>query len=125
MGAAADVPLQKIDHGTKHFLKGPFGSLAAARHCGQRDHGAGIFDVLEMLAGQIRADDLRREARGFPIDLDSLPMVFPVRIGEEAGKHLCVKAALAFEVAVETAARQACAGHDLIDGYILETSAVE
>src|SRR5580693_7954024 len=78
-----------------------------------------------MLAREIGAYDLRANIAGGHIDMHTLPAVFPVRIGEEALQHFGVKLALAFKIAVETAAGQASIGHNSIHGDIVESELVE
>ena len=55
----------------------------------------------------------------------TLPTILPVRVGEEASQDLGVKIAFAFEIAIEAAVRQICALHNLADGDVVETMAIE
>src|SRR5712692_10073070 len=76
-------------------------------------------------AGQIRANDLRPDIGGRQIEVHTFPRVVPAGIGEEARQRFRIKVALAFEVAVESPAREAGIGHNPVDGYTLESIPVE
>jgi len=54
------APFQDAYHRFEHCLEDALCTYAAAGDVGRQcDHGAGVFDVLEMLARQVGADDLR------------------------------------------------------------------
>src|SRR5260370_39420309 len=53
------------------------------------------------------------------------PAVFPVRVGEEARQYFGIEVALAIEVAIKPAVRQAGSGHDLMESNSLKSIAVE
>src|SRR5437868_15387800 len=78
-----------------------------------------------MLAREVGTNDLRAHIGGRKIHVHALPAVLPFRIGEEASQHFGVEVALAFEIAVETAVGETCAGHDLLNRNILEAVAIE
>jgi len=127
-GAAVlgEATLEYADHGAEDGLEGAPGGVAAAGDVGgQGDHGAGVLNVFKMLAGKIGADDLGANVAGGEVHFDAFPTTFPIGASEEAGEDLGVEIALAFEIAVEAAAGQARAGHDLLNGDTLETMAIE
>src|SRR6266567_9244005 len=78
-----------------------------------------------MLAGQISANDLRSNIEAVEIDAHAFPTVSPLGIGEEAAQHLGVEIALALEMPVEPATREARARHNLLDRYLIESEAIE
>jgi hypothetical protein len=78
-----------------------------------------------MLAGQISTHDLWSDSRGIEVDLDALPSAVPVWIREETRQRLDVQVRLAFEIFVKSAATEAGRRHDLIDGHIFKSVAVE
>src|SRR5260370_41579632 len=53
------------------------------------------------------------------------PAVFPVRVGKEARQYFGIEVALAIEVAIKPAVRQAGSGHDLMERNSLKSIAVE
>src|SRR6267378_371365 len=56
----SQAPPQDAHHSFEDGLEGAPRTYAATSDVSrQRDHGAGVFDILEMLARQISADDLR------------------------------------------------------------------
>src|SRR5437870_7892388 len=66
--------LEDANHGAEDGLEGAPGRLAAARDVrGQGDHGAGILNVLKMLAGKISADDLGTDVGGGEVHFHALP----------------------------------------------------
>jgi hypothetical protein len=85
---------------------------------------AAAIDVVEVLAGEIRLDDLPRGVVGSEVDTHSVPLR-PRCFFERERDRLRVKLALCVEVVVEAAARQPGVGHDVVDRYALETVAVE
>ena len=78
-----------------------------------------------MPVGEIGADDLRANVAGRKIHLHALPATFPVGVGEEAGEDFGVEIALAMEITIEAAVREAGASHDLLDGDTLKAMAIE
>jgi len=78
-----------------------------------------------MLVRKICANHLRPEVRRTRVDLYPLPAVLPFRVGKKAIQRFDIKIALAFEVVVESAARQTRARHDLVKGYLLKAMAVK
>jgi len=81
--------------------------IAAGDVGGQGDHGAGIFYVFEVLAGEIGADDLGANVGGGEIDVDAFPAIFPIGVGEEAAEDFGVEIAFAFEIGIEAAVGEA------------------
>src|SRR5690242_10955665 len=57
--------------------------------------------------------------------MHSFPAAFPFRIGEEAPQHLGIQIALTLEVTIESAVRQAGAGHDLLQRNALKAIPVK
>src|SRR6202030_1252255 len=57
--------------------------------------------------------------------MHTFPAVFPVWVGEEAGKYFCIEVALAFEVAVKSAVCQAGSRHYLMERNIFKSVAIE
>src|ERR1700733_5737341 len=57
--------------------------------------------------------------------MHSLPATFPLRIGEEASQNLGIKIALALEITIKAAIRQARARHDLVNRHTLKAVSVK
>src|SRR6266576_6764899 len=57
--------------------------------------------------------------------MHSFPAAFPFRVSEEAPQHLGIQIALALEIAIESAVRQARAGHDLLERNALRAIPVK
>src|SRR5208282_116030 len=120
------TPLQDAYHRLEHGLESAPRTGAATRDIGrQRNHGTRVLNVLVVLARQIGSDNLCTHVGRRQIDVHTLPAVFPIGVGEEAAQHLDIEVALAFEVAVKPAVRQPHAGHNLVQGDIFESVAIE
>src|SRR2546430_219849 len=78
-----------------------------------------------MLAREIGTDDLRADVGGCAVNLYPLPGAVPARIRKEALHGFGVEVALAFEVPVKAAMRQAGFRHDLVDRHAIETEPIE
>src|SRR4029077_4831331 len=76
---------EDADHGFEDGFESALGADAAASDVGgEGDHGAGVLDVLVMLAREIGADDLRANVGRGKVDVHAFPATFPLRVSEEA-----------------------------------------
>src|ERR1700733_12053171 len=57
--------------------------------------------------------------------MHAFPTVLPLRIGEKAIQNFGIQIALTLEIGVKAAVRQPDTGHDLSDGHIFESIAIE
>jgi hypothetical protein len=123
LGRAA---LQQNDHCFEDHLVSSLRILITARNVAwQSYHRTGIFDFVEMLPGQVSADDLRPGIFGGQVDMHTLPAAIPFWVGEEAFQHLGVQIAFAREVPIEAAMGETSVGHDLLDRDAIKSKSVE
>lgn len=121
-----EAAFEDADHSLENLFEGLTGAgVAAGDVGGQGYHGAGIFHVFQVLAGEIGADDLRADVGGGEVDVDSFPAIFPFGVGEEAAEDFGVEITFAVEITVEAAVGEAGTRHDLADGDIFKAVAVE
>src|SRR6266852_182278 len=74
----SQAPLQDAHHCFEDGLEGAPRAYAATSDVSrQRDHGAGVLDILEMLARQISADDLRPYVGRRQIHMHAFPATLP------------------------------------------------
>lgn len=78
-----------------------------------------------MLTRPIRKHDLRSHVRRRQIRVHTFPATFPLRIGKETAQHLGIQIALASEIAVEPAVRQARSGHNLLQAEVVEAVSIK
>jgi hypothetical protein len=98
----------RSNHCRKHLFEGALRIVARAHHIRrQRHHRTRVLDVLKVLSREISLYHLRHSLRRSHIDLHALPPVLPLRVGEEASQNLRIKCALAAEVSIKPAMRQA------------------
>jgi hypothetical protein len=102
-----EAPFEDANHGTKDGFVSALGVSAAPGDVGgQRNHGAGVFYIVVMLARQVGMNDLRAHISGGEIDGHTFPAMLPLGIKEKRTQGLCVKRAFAAEIAVKAAGRQ-------------------
>jgi hypothetical protein len=126
MFVSVEASLQEADHGEKHSLKCLPGFCTAA--CDVRrqgHHGAGIFNVFEVLAGQIGTNDLRANVGTGEVHLNAFPAVLPIGIRKETVHRFAVQTALASEVRIKATVRQAGTLHDVSNRRTFKTLPIE
>lgn len=57
--------------------------------------------------------------------MHAFPAILPFRVSEEAGQDIHVEVALALEIAVKAAVREACSNHNLADRNAFKSVAIE